>query len=894
MTLAAGSRLGPYEILGAIGAGGMGEVYRARDPRLGREVAIKVLPASLSQDADRLRRFEQEARAASALNHPNILAIHDIGSDSSTGAPYVVSELLEGETLRERIGGTALAPRRTLEIARQIALGLAAAHEKGIVHRDLKPENVFLTSDARVKILDFGIAKLTQPEGATASQTNLPTQSPGTEPGVVIGTIGYMSPEQVRGKPVDARSDIFSFGAILYEMLSGRRAFRGDTAADTMTAILKEDPPELSETHKNVPPALQRIVRHCLEKSPEARFRSASDIAFDLEAVSETSVESRAIVAPGVSSARILRSAIAAVVAAGLLLLAYRAGRRSPTAAAPPTLQAYFTQLTSDPGVEQFPALSPDGKLLAYVSRASGNQDIYVLRVGGKNPINLTKDEPADDIEPAFSPDSSQIAFRSERQGGGIFLMGSTGESVRRLTDSGYTPAWSPDGRQIVFVTESIHDPLDRAYTSELWSVDVASGAKRKLFVGDAVQPSVSPHGLRIAFWGLSHGSQRDIFTIPLKGLAPGEKPVAVTDDAPVDWNPVWSPDGRFLYFGSNRGGTLNLWRMAIDEASGKTLGAPDPLTTPSRWSGFFSITGDGKHIAYLALDQMISIERFAFDPAAARPLGGATSILRGSLNLIEPDISPDGEWIVLRSTGAQDDLYLLKSDGSALRQLTSDAWRERTPVWSPDGKRIAFHSDRGGTYEAWTILPDGSGLTQLTHSKGHDVLQPRWSPDGSRIAWEDGDHAGIIDVSKTGAENNEEIPRISESLTFFPRTWSADGRAIYGSAAGAGSPDAGIWVYSLDTHRYEKLTDAGGDPKPLRDGQRILYERNAQIQLYDRRTRTSSPIGTPISYQTGPGQNAFAISSDNRWLCVVHDVSEGDIWMATLEPTSAAKGTSK
>jgi Tol biopolymer transport system component len=887
VSLAPGSRLGPYEILGQIGAGGMGEVYRARDPRLGREVAIKVLPAAMSADPERLRRFEQEARAASALNHPNILAIHDIGTNSSDGAPYVVSELLEGETLRERISGTALAPRRAIEIAKQLASGLAAAHEKGIVHRDLKPENVFLTSDARVKILDFGIAKLTQPEGSIASQTSLPTQTPGTEPGVVIGTIGYMSPEQVRGKPVDARTDIFSFGAILYEMLSGRRAFKGDTAADTMTAILKEDPPELSETGKNVPPALQRIVRHCLEKSPEARFRSASDIAFDLEALSETSSEARAAVVSGPAKNRILTAAIAAVAAAGLLLLAYGAGRRSPAAAAAgPPLRAYFTQLTSDPGVEEYPALSPDGKLLAYVSRASGNRDIYVLRVGGKNPIDLTKDEPADDIEPAFSPDGTQIAFRSERQGGGIFLMGSTGESVRRLTDTGYTPAWSPDGKEIVFVTESIRDPLDRYYTSELWSVDVTAGAKRKLYAGDAVQPAVSPHGLRIAFWALSHGSQRDIFTIPLKGLAAGEKPVAVTDDAPVDWNPVWSPDGKFLYFGSNRGGTLNLWRIAIEETSGKPLGPPEPLTTPSRWSGFFSISGDGKQIAYLALDPMTSIEKSAFDPSSqGRPLGAPTSILRGSLNLIEPDISPDGQWIALRSTGAQDDLYLLKSDGSALRQLTSDAWRERTPMWAPDGKRIAFHSDRSGRYEAWTIQPDGSGLTQLTHSKGHEVIQPRWSPDGSRIAWEDGDHAGILDVSKAGAETEEELPRVSETLTFYPRSWSVDGRSIYGSAAGAGGYDAGLRVYSLETHRYEKLTDAGDDPKPLRDGQRLLYVRSGQMHLYDLRTRTSSLIGTFPSFQTGPGQNAYAISPDNRWICIVRDVSEGDVWMATLKP---------
>src|SRR5512132_3546015 len=286
MALTPGSRLGPYEIVATIGAGGMGEVYRARDPRLGRDVAVKVLPASFSADPDRLRRFEQEAKAAGVLNHPNITAVHDIGQHE--GAPYVVQELLEGETLRSLLSGGKLSTRRAIDYSLQIVHGLAAAHEKGIVHRDLKPENIFVTHDGRVKILDFGLAKLTHTE-ERGQVTNLPTATAGTEPGVVLGTLGYMSPEQVRGRPADARSDIFSFGAILYEMLSGRRAFHGDSAADTMSAILKEDPPDLSVTNQNIPPGLERIVRHCLEKNPEQRFQSAHDLAFDLDALSQTS-----------------------------------------------------------------------------------------------------------------------------------------------------------------------------------------------------------------------------------------------------------------------------------------------------------------------------------------------------------------------------------------------------------------------------------------------------------------------------------------------------------------------------------------------------------------------------------------------------------------------------
>src|SRR5437870_1053316 len=283
-----------YKILSQIGAGGMGEVWRARDTLLGRDVAIKVLPAAFSENSERLRRFEQEAQAAGALNHPNILSIYHIGTHD--GAPYIVSELLEGETLRERMAGGALPQRKALDYALQIARGLAAAHEKGIVHRDIKPDNVFITDDGRVKILDFGLAKLTSATDGT-SQTEVPTRKVNTDPGTVMGTMGYMSPEQLKGHPVDHRSDIFSFGAILYEMLSGRRAFRGDSMAETMSAILREDPPDLSETNKTVSPALERLVHHCLEKNPDERFHSARDLAFAIENLSEATTSSGQTVA---------------------------------------------------------------------------------------------------------------------------------------------------------------------------------------------------------------------------------------------------------------------------------------------------------------------------------------------------------------------------------------------------------------------------------------------------------------------------------------------------------------------------------------------------------------------------------------------------------------------
>ncbi len=333
--LAAGTKLGRYEIRSQLGAGGMGEVYRARDTQLGRDVAIKVILSSFAVDKDRLRRFEQEACAAGALNHPNVLIVHDISTHD--GAPYVVSELLEGETLRKRIAGTPLGQRRAIDYALQIANGLAAAHEKGIIHRDLKPDNIFVTNDGRIKILDFGLAKLTQLDGGQA-QTDIPTRRVDTDPGVVMGTVGYMSPEQLKGRAVDQRSDIFSFGAIVYEMLSGRRAFHGESAAETMSAILKEDPAELSDSNKSVSPALERLVNHCLEKNPEGRFHSARDVAFALEALSGSTPISDQTVAMAVAAPRrwarrelmlasVAAIAIVAAIAFGIVL----ALRRSPT-----------------------------------------------------------------------------------------------------------------------------------------------------------------------------------------------------------------------------------------------------------------------------------------------------------------------------------------------------------------------------------------------------------------------------------------------------------------------------------------------------------------------------------------------------------------------------------
>jgi len=456
VTLATGTKLGPYEILGAIGAGGMGEVYRAKDARLGRTVAIKVLPSSFAADRERLQRFAQEARSAAALNHPNILSIFDIG-DGESGSPYVVSELLEGETLRDRLRNGPLPTRKAIEYALQTARGLAVAHEKGIVHRDLKPENLFITEDNRVKILDFGLAKLTAPE-SNGHGADAPTVQAVTEPGLIMGTDGYMAPEQVRGKPADQRSDIFAFGAILYEMVSGKRAFHGETAADTMSAILKEDVPELAETARNVPPGLDRIVRHCLEKSPTQRFQSTGDLAFDLESLTEVSsagsrsgVQAAAKQAVAASSRRRVLQIAGAVV--GVLVigaLGWWLGSRGGRTTIPE-----YQQVTFRTGYIDNARFTPDGSIVYQAAWDGGERQLYMARTqeNGARELGL-KDADLLAISKIgeLAVRLNSINLTGYAVTGTLARVPMSGGSPRGVLDNLQDADWAPDGEQMAVV----------------------------------------------------------------------------------------------------------------------------------------------------------------------------------------------------------------------------------------------------------------------------------------------------------------------------------------------------------------------------------------------------------------------------------------------------------
>jgi Tol biopolymer transport system component len=564
-------------------------------------------------------------------------------------------------------------------------------------------------------------------------------------------------------------------------------------------------------------------------------------------------------------------AALLVVVTAVVTLMVVRPGRETDDAHTV-VREGKLSQLTLLPGRESFPTLSPDGEYLAY----SSNGDIHLKRVGGERLINLTEDSPANDYYPAFSPDGKSIAFRSERGGGGIFLMGATGESVRRLTDLGFDPAWSPSGEEIAYATDNGDNPRARGGVSQIWAVNVASGQKRLIFEGDAVQPSWSPDGSRIAYWSSAgHGAQRDIWTIP----ATGGEAVAVTNDIHVDWNPVWSPDGKFLYFSSERGGSMNLWRAPIEEESGAVLGPPERVTTGATADrSLLSFSADGRKMAYVESVYRQNIWKAAIDSATGAVTAKPAPVTEGARAINHVDISPDGNWLTYRTMGKQEDVFVSRTDNTGLRQLTDDLHRDLGTRWSPDGKKIAHYSNRSGYLQIWTINADGSELRQLTQVPGHDIGFPVWSPDGKQMAFWDFDENRnyIFDPNRPWDEQTPRaLPPLADGNTVFRAwSWSPDGLWLAGWTA------EGIVVYSLETQQYRKLSDFGVAPRWLSDGRRLLFfETQGAVYLANMET---GAVGEVFSLERDWIRD-LSLSSDDQWIYFVRVENEADIWMLTL-----------
>ncbi len=669
MPLIAGTKLDGYEILGLLGAGGMGEVYRARDPALKREVAIKVLPAFVSQDPDRLRRFEQEAQAAAALNHPNILAVHQFGTFE--GAPYLVSELLEGSTLRQLLQRSQVPIRKAIDYGIQIAHGLAAAHDKGIVHRDLKPENLFVTKDGHIKILDFGLAKLMQrqPDSAEAP----PTQTKGTDPGMVMGTAGYMSPEQVRGKPADHHADIFAFGAILYEMLTGRRAFQRSTSAETMTAILNDDPPGISQIVQSTPPGLQRVVHRCLEKNPEQRFQSASDLAFALEALSDSGAST--IVATTQSSrSRWVWAAVAgAAVALAAIVIAWW---RTPPAV--PVVES-VTQLTDDGESKHGPLVS-DGSRIYFNEGQPKNWKIAQVSLTG-GPTALIETTFADpDIAGLAHDGSALFTYRGSNFPAPLWMIPLPAGEPHRI--GSFEAQWAdifPDGR-IAFTT-FIKGKDTKGTESDLFIADKDGLNPLKLVSvsGYAYGINVSPDGQRILF-AENRDGQNFLHEIAADGSGLRE----ILKFGKNDGYYVWNSDRKYLLYSSGDGKRSDIWALPLGGILSRRSKQPIRLTTgpmsfrepyPSR---------DGKQIFAVGTKERAELVRYDMKSHQFLPfLSGI------SAKLI---FSKDGKWVAYRSVPDQT-LWRSRIDGSDRLQLTAPQM-DAIPWISPDGTKVAISSN--------------------------------------------------------------------------------------------------------------------------------------------------------------------------------------------------------
>jgi serine/threonine protein kinase len=782
MALVPRTKLGPYEIQSPLGAGGMGEVYRARDPRLGREVAIKVLPAALSADPGRLQRFEQEARSASALNHPNILVVYDVGTYD--GAPYLVTELLEGETLRERLRDGTLPPRKALEYAIQLGQGLAAAHEKGIVHRDLKPDNIFLCRDGRSKILDFGLAKLVAPEPQDATISGL--KSPHTEEGVVMGTAGYMSPEQVRGQKADARSDIFAFGAVLYEMLAGRRAFAGPTAADTASAILKEDPPDLPAGNPKITPALDRIVRHCLEKNPDERFQSARDLAFHLHSLSSISDVSAA--SPADLSAKkfsrpiawLLASLTLALVATGSWWLGRNFAGKSAVKA------EQFRRLTDFAGMEEFPAISPDGKSVAFTRDAGGFRQIWVRLLSGGVPIQVTRD-PVDHQSPRWSADSGSLIYYSAPAAeayGTVWQIPALGGTPRPLTHSLGAADLSHDGKRLAFLrfenrqVELVVSALDG---------NAPQVVTRLSSQYSYSYPRWSPDDARIAYQR-SLVFRSDIFVAPSQG----GQPRPITDDGVMMSGFAWLPDGSGIVYSSARGSTIlylpiyNLWMAKLSGS------APVQLTLGEESYVSPDVTRTGS-ITASRVRMQFDLWKFPVDGVATENVRRGIQLTRQTGQVQTPDTGPgDRELVYLSDSGGHGNLWIMHQDGTEARQVTFDrdpSVSLGVPVWSPDGKDIAYvttRNQKGWRFSLWLVSPDGSNDHLVAENGGWAC----WTADSKWLYYA---------VPTENSYRIEKIPTTGGPPVLV-RTDNAIGPAI--------SPDSSTLYYSSPQENLTGVTD--------------------------------------------------------------------------------------
>jgi len=773
-----GRTLSHYLIEEKLGQGGMGVVYKARDTRLNRYVALKVLPADKVADAERKRRFVREANAASALNHPNIITIHDI--DSAEGVDFIAMEFVAGKTLDRLIPRNGMRLGEVLKYSIQIADALARAHAAGIIHRDIKPANVMVTPDGHVKVLDFGLAKLTeQIKGGELAPTVAMEDGPLTEEGAIIGTMAYMSPEQAEGKKTDDRSDIFSFGSVLYEMSTGRRPFQGETKMSTLAAILNKEPPSVHDVAPDTPRDLERIIFRCLRKEPNRRFQHMDDVKVALDELKEESDSGKLEAAPSKRPHIQVSPRFASIALVAAIILAGAVWWFAQSRATVPTKTPTLVRLTSDSGLTANPALSPDGKLLAYASDrgGDGNLDIYVQQLGGGAPIRLTRG-PLDNSEPDFSPDATKVAFRSERDGGGVYVVSALGGEPRLLAKDGRRPRFSPDGSLI-------------------------------------------------AYWvGEQQINTGKIYVISSAGNVP---PRQLQADVPIANYPIWAPDGKHILFSAVQSGVpfvqaFDWWVASIDGGSAIKTGAVTALrdkgftlselasSVPGAWDQrdqliFSGVLGDSTNLWQIRISSK-----------TWRVTGSPQRLTFGTAVEAQPALA--GARMVFASLVSNDDIWSLPVDPNRgrvtgnLQRLTQDAAVDFWPSVSADGKRVVFRSRRSGNFDVWLKDIESGKETALTATPDNE-FSPHLNQDGSKVVYGETGGMYVLTIGSGG------VPGAPDKICDNCGTvydWSPDSRKIL-SVVGRPGETRYLRLFDLPTAEWTVLAQ---HPKDLLAGARL------------------------------------------------------------------------